>query len=204
MLIAMAAVTFAFSILVGLFGGMGAGFGAQFRSSDDDGMWFENFDNQTFQYNVLQFHTTTRIQRRRDYADAREKCRDLHAAGHKDIVCPDINDFDAIRAFLAKDFSQSDTAVTASEGSEDEPVHAAAPESSLEYSDLDADGRTLLRQYLRREICPEGMEKFLSGFYNLCTRMVEEGYTRNRPRRAEQDRAARARVRAILRSTRVP
>ena len=196
----------AFSVFVGTFGGAGVDLGAQYRSQDYYGRNIEDFDGEAFYNRVRNYHTTTRVERRRDYADMRDKCRDVNAAGLA-VECPDINDVNAIQEFLKKDFfvSSSDESKEESQSLPkeiEEKLHGAAPDPELTYGDLNADFRTLLRQYLRGQICPEGMDKFLSGFHMLCERMINEGV--QRPRRIAQDRAARARIRAILESQRVP
>lgn len=106
--------------------------------------------------------------RRRAFNEVLERC-DAVAGQGVDVTCPDINDPEAVRAFLR--------ALDGEEAPEEE--HAAAPLPGID--DLSDQQRALLRRMTRVGSCDEErMNAVLPGLYELCVTIVgpagERGY----------------------------
>ncbi len=98
----------------------------------------------------------------REKAKLLETCEN-RAQKNPDIVCPDINDTNAVRRFMrGLPFM----------------VHPAAGTGTVELVntvfDLTENQRGILRRFERLRTCPETLNDILPGFYELCLSTVEE------------------------------
>jgi hypothetical protein len=97
-------------------------------------------------------------QNRRDFQKARALCQELQSQG-KEVNCPNINDADDLRVFLAT----HENAVEAVEGTG----------AALTVSDLNTFQLNLLRRYKNIHSCPKALNDVLPGFYALCQANVK-------------------------------
>lgn len=98
--------------------------------------------------------------RRRAFERVLEQCDTLAGQG-KDVVCPDINDPSAVRAFMRQD---------GEEVLEDD--HAAAP-PLLKIEDLSDQHLAVLRRMTRVGHCnEEQLSSLVPGMYELCVALV--------------------------------
>lgn len=115
----------------------------------------------------------------REHAHVVEVCME-RAAKDETVVCPDINDPKAIRAFL-KNYRVQETA-TGSTVTEDDGTEV------LNESDLNERQRGWLRRYQRVQRCPINLNEILPGLYELCVKSLRSG-ERSKIRGILNDRA---------------
>lgn len=83
------------------------------------------------------------------------------------FVCPDINDYGAVRMFLKKGKSATSTET----GSTVEPPSM----KMLRLFQLNDHQRSLIRRYQRVRKCPDGLNDYLPGFLELCESQLTKG-----------------------------
>lgn len=102
----------------------------------------------------------------REHARIVEICME-RAAKDETVVCPDINDPKAIRAFLKnRKVQETETGSTVTE-EDGTPV--------LRESDLNEVQRGWIRRYQRVQRCPINLNEVLPGFYELCVKSLRGG-----------------------------
>lgn len=96
------------------------------------------------------------IARRRAYYEALERCRQ-HMRDDPTAVCPDMNDAKGLRPYLKAETTKA----------------AEAPRAKgLSIADLSQQDERMLKRYQRSARCPEALNNYLPGLYELCISII--------------------------------
>jgi hypothetical protein len=118
----------------------------------------------------------------RQFWDAMHLYQERLKAGEESLPLPDINDEQSLLFYLQpagiSAVQEQEDAVVESDTDEavttDDASHEAADVPVLDPRDLSSSDRQLLRRYERANTCPESLQNYLPGFYELCLSVTED------------------------------